>query len=225
MSFKYEQLPNICYWCGCLTHDDRDCEQWIESEESLSIESQQFGPWIHGPPFIPSRKNIIKVPGFYTRRGKETSATPPSAAEKPPVVVVRTGKPLPEILRPEKESTSNVQQRNNDADFQENTSQNSCPISTNLGIPRNLNLKSANLGERRSADEIFKERIEEIDYELNRFDPRINTVAKNIVGTGKENLLASLSLTNVQAHCGHSNLMCTAASIFNVTTMCTAVSY
>ena len=25
VSFKYECLPNICYWCGCLNHDDRDC--------------------------------------------------------------------------------------------------------------------------------------------------------------------------------------------------------
>ena len=25
VSFKYERLPNLCYWCGCLTHDDRDC--------------------------------------------------------------------------------------------------------------------------------------------------------------------------------------------------------
>ena len=25
VSFKYERLPNICYWCGCLNHDDRDC--------------------------------------------------------------------------------------------------------------------------------------------------------------------------------------------------------
>ena len=24
--FKYERLPNICYWCGCLTHNNKDCE-------------------------------------------------------------------------------------------------------------------------------------------------------------------------------------------------------
>lgn len=23
--FKYERLPNICYWCGRVTHDDKDC--------------------------------------------------------------------------------------------------------------------------------------------------------------------------------------------------------
>jgi len=26
VSFKYERLPNLCYWCGCLMHDDKDCE-------------------------------------------------------------------------------------------------------------------------------------------------------------------------------------------------------
>ena len=25
VSFKYECLPNICYWCGCFDHDDKDC--------------------------------------------------------------------------------------------------------------------------------------------------------------------------------------------------------
>lgn len=24
--FKYEQLPIICYWCGRISHSDKDCE-------------------------------------------------------------------------------------------------------------------------------------------------------------------------------------------------------
>ena len=35
VSFKYECLPNLCYWCGLLTHGDRDCNKWIDSEGSL----------------------------------------------------------------------------------------------------------------------------------------------------------------------------------------------
>lgn len=38
VSFKYERLPNVCYWCECLTHLDKDCDKWIESEGSLSKE-------------------------------------------------------------------------------------------------------------------------------------------------------------------------------------------
>ena len=26
VSFKCQRLSNLCYWCGSLTHDDRDCE-------------------------------------------------------------------------------------------------------------------------------------------------------------------------------------------------------
>lgn len=29
VSFKYERLPSICYWCGHLDHDNKDCELWI----------------------------------------------------------------------------------------------------------------------------------------------------------------------------------------------------
>ena len=38
ISFKYERLPNICYWCGRLTYDDRDCDLWIDSEGTLRPE-------------------------------------------------------------------------------------------------------------------------------------------------------------------------------------------
>ena len=54
MSFKYERLSNLCYWCGSLTHDDRDYELWLKSEGTLLTEAQQFGPWIHAPPFMSS---------------------------------------------------------------------------------------------------------------------------------------------------------------------------
>ena len=40
ISFNYERLLNLCYWYGHLTHDDRDCELWIDSEGILDTESQ-----------------------------------------------------------------------------------------------------------------------------------------------------------------------------------------
>ena len=44
ISFKYERLPNLCYWCGRLTHDDKDYKTWIDSEGTLKLEDRQFGP-------------------------------------------------------------------------------------------------------------------------------------------------------------------------------------
>lgn len=36
VSFMHERLPNMCYWCGHLTHDDKECRIWLRSGGSLS---------------------------------------------------------------------------------------------------------------------------------------------------------------------------------------------
>ena len=46
VSFKYERLPNICYWCGYITHSDKDCDLWIDSEGTLPVEARQYGAWL-----------------------------------------------------------------------------------------------------------------------------------------------------------------------------------
>ena len=40
VSFKYERLPNICYWCGRLTHSDKECQLWVKSRGTLKVENQ-----------------------------------------------------------------------------------------------------------------------------------------------------------------------------------------
>ena len=39
VSFKYEQLPNLCNWCDSLIHDNQDCELWIENGGKLPSEA------------------------------------------------------------------------------------------------------------------------------------------------------------------------------------------
>ena len=67
VSFKYEWLPNLCYWCGRLTHNDWDCELWLDSEGTLEDTDKRYGPWIRAPPFVSSRRAMITVPGFYLK--------------------------------------------------------------------------------------------------------------------------------------------------------------
>ncbi|KAL0013463.1 hypothetical protein SO802_000532 [Lithocarpus litseifolius] len=73
--FKYEQFPNLCYRCGCLSHDERSCDIWTDSEGNLTVESQQYGPWIKATPFVPSKSKVVTVPGIGETRKK---VNPPS---------------------------------------------------------------------------------------------------------------------------------------------------
>ena len=73
VSFKYERLLNICYWCDWLTHDDRDYKIWIESKGTLRNDQKEFGSSLHASPFVVSKKNTIMVPGYYLVRTQGTS--------------------------------------------------------------------------------------------------------------------------------------------------------
>ena len=68
VSFKYERLPNFCYWCRCLNHGDRDCDLSVESEGNLTKESQTYGVWIRAAPFVKDRNSVVKVPSFYAAK-------------------------------------------------------------------------------------------------------------------------------------------------------------
>ena len=61
VSFKYERLPNICYWCGRLTHNDRECQLWVKSRGTLKVENQQFGVWLRAATPNMSRRTVIPV--------------------------------------------------------------------------------------------------------------------------------------------------------------------
>ncbi|KAL0006670.1 hypothetical protein SO802_008172 [Lithocarpus litseifolius] len=85
VSFKYERLPNVCYWCGKLTHDDRDCDLWIESEGTLKSDQRAFGPYLQASPFVATRKNVLHVPGYYAEKKKtnSTEATDRTSGQPP----------------------------------------------------------------------------------------------------------------------------------------------
>ena len=60
-ALKYKQLPNFCYWCGMLTHNDRDCERWLRSKGSLKKEDQNYGAWLRAEADLPFRKTTFIV--------------------------------------------------------------------------------------------------------------------------------------------------------------------
>jgi len=197
VSFKYERLSNLCYWCGSLTHDDRDCEMWIESEGTLPIETQQFGSWIRAPPFMPSRRHSISVPGFYKAKAAGLKTNPPARTSDKPPVVLRRGGPSPEIVRPEKENLNPTQNHNDDPDIQEQNQVESSPSHTAVGDLFALNTKNLGLDMRELSAELFEERIKEIDKDIARFDADTDLCSKNNSFTGKENNLESMTINEI----------------------------
>lgn len=154
VSFKYERLPNICYWCGCLNHVDRDYDLWIESEGNLPKESQAYGAWIHAAPFVKGKSPVLKVSGFYSATkslqkqivdgGHEVVQPVDLAGDQPISVEVvqikKAAKPQNELNRALAVSDA----ENMIADFVEVVG--------------------------RDSGETFEKRLEEIDKALSRFD-------------------------------------------------------
>lgn len=64
IAFKYEQLPNLCYWCGLTTHDDKDCLVGIQSTITCSSKVQLFGAWLRVAQFNLAKKTFKKVPRY-----------------------------------------------------------------------------------------------------------------------------------------------------------------
>ena len=87
VSFKYERLPNICYWCGCLDHGDKDCDIWIQSRGTLQVSSQQFGAWLRAPPNVSTNNRVIRVSGYFENRKENISMQRRKAAKQGPIPV------------------------------------------------------------------------------------------------------------------------------------------
>lgn len=77
IKFKYERLPNICYWCRCLDCDDKECSLWIVSKGTLTPDQKQYDHTLRASPYRSYYKPVVFVPGFYedvgVQRHKNTS--------------------------------------------------------------------------------------------------------------------------------------------------------
>ncbi|KAK7836938.1 hypothetical protein CFP56_021851 [Quercus suber] len=64
VSFKYEKLTNFCYWCGMVTHDEKDCEKWLAGNCSNRQNQQEYGAWLQAIPFNLGRSPYMTVSGM-----------------------------------------------------------------------------------------------------------------------------------------------------------------
>ena len=75
VKFKYERLPNICFWCGHLNHSDKNCELWIDSKGTLTPKQQQFDSSLKAAPYTSVGKDVIYVLGYHERKKTRVHAT------------------------------------------------------------------------------------------------------------------------------------------------------
>ncbi|XP_023917240.1 uncharacterized protein LOC112028778 [Quercus suber] len=190
VSFRYERLPNICYWCGCLTHNDRDCERWIDNEGTLDESDREFGPWIRASPMIGNLKTVVSVPGFYAKKKATvaeqrktgetwTAATRESPSTVKPIMVSENqGNPPP---------VTNI-----DDTF--------LPDLHNVDHPH---LNPCLVPSLRSEDS-FEKNLEEIDRELRNFDlPSSNTDTKTDTANPKTSLIDKRTTNIPKSHNPH----------------------
>ena len=76
VSFKYEKLSNFCYWCGMVTHDEKECEKWLARKESHCQVQQEYEACLRAIPFNPGRSPFTTVSGMGDGLGGAMKQTP-----------------------------------------------------------------------------------------------------------------------------------------------------
>ena len=64
-------MPSICYWCGWLDHDDRDCDLQIQSNGSPKMDQQQFSSFLRAPLYKSSGRDVIYMRGYYEEKSSK----------------------------------------------------------------------------------------------------------------------------------------------------------
>ncbi|CAA0807084.1 Unknown protein [Striga hermonthica] len=59
VQFKYERLVNLCYYCGCIGHLDKNCETRLMDIENRCLQEGQFGDWLKAANFIYGNRHSV----------------------------------------------------------------------------------------------------------------------------------------------------------------------
>ncbi len=63
VSFKFERLPNFFYHCGLLTHDIKDCDDWIHCRGKDREAAHPYGDWLCATAEYLGKTRIVSVHG------------------------------------------------------------------------------------------------------------------------------------------------------------------
>ena len=169
MTFKYERLPKICYWCGCLDHSDKDYDRWLESEGTLKENDQAYGVWIRAAFASASRKVVVVVSGFYEdKKGKlPKSSKLVTGKHSPPVTKTRV-----DVTKPRQVAETVTKELEEQ-------------IMDSLIAPKSLSAETAKGDNQRIKGNLLDKQILEIDRELNGIKISGNEI-RGVNDTNKE---------------------------------------
>jgi hypothetical protein len=170
VAFRYERLPNFCYWCGCLDHGEKDCDIGLQQRHSSTKEEFQYGAWLRATSDCPPRKTVVIVPGNQPKsRANSTRADHPS--HQPATEMEDLN-----CERNEKGKASDVMARDLENDME---------IEPNPGFPLQVLVRKSNA-------DTFNDQLKEIDQAIN-YMPYEENVREQV-----SNLLYAHNSTNAQ---------------------------
>ena len=184
-SFKYERLPNVCYWCGRLDHFYRDCDRWIQSSGILTKQDQEYGSWIRASPLPAFNNSLVVVPGYYEARKKEienkgdrrknSNMAAEKVAKGGSLMEDRSGAINDPIIREEDVMEVTKQRGTTDENLE--------PVQMEKGA--------------KNQGDYFKKKIKEIDLELMKFE-----LKKDSGNVGAVNVESVVDLESKTGNCG-----------------------
>jgi hypothetical protein len=192
ISFKYERLPNFCYWCGHVTHSDKDCPYWLRNQETLQLEDQQFGPWLRASNERPWRQTEIRIEGILrppppqSKQPKQAPPPPPPNpfsshtqinVPHPPIIPIAPPSP-PHQPSPNPYHTTTLPQQYNTPSPPQTAAPVDHPPLTNDDYPTNMELE-----ENPGYVPIFSEKIKQVDdfeSQIREIDQALNYVSPNL---------------------------------------------
>lgn len=71
VAFKFEKLPDYCYICGCLDHNENDCNKELELKYSSEEVQCLYGDWLRAKTYTPAKG----MTSFSSSRRKGSSSS------------------------------------------------------------------------------------------------------------------------------------------------------
>jgi hypothetical protein len=145
VAFRYERLPNFCYWCGCLDHAEKDCDVGIQQRQASTKQEYQFGAWLRATSDRAPHKTAVIVPGNQPKSRNKSDRKDPAQYQP-----TAEAEDLTSDLRENGKSTENT----------EADPENEMEIEHNPGFPFQTRIKKSNI-------ETFNNQLKEIDQAIN----------------------------------------------------------